>query len=215
LSKPLLNILGSFSDFSYEDISLSVQEIEDYKSKYFDLCDKVTSNQQKEKVSILDDVDFELELIHRDDINVRYILSLLAKLKLADRQDYEAQKKVIFDLLSTDVQLRNKRDLIMAFIDKNLPEISGFDDVLETFDLYWNDQQEKALQKICVDEKIPYEGMNTLIDRYIFSGRPPLRDDIVDILEVTPKIRERKTIAERVIHKIVDFVNVFLDGVAF
>jgi len=211
----LLNILGSFSDFSYEDISLSIQEIEDYKSKYFDLCDKVKSNQQKEKVSILDDVDFELELIHRDEINVRYILSLLAKLKLADSRDYDAQKKVIFDLLSTDVHLRSKRALIMEFIDKNLPEISGFNDVLDVFDRYWNEQKEQAIQKICKDEKVPYEGINTLIERYQFNGRPPLRDEIVDILEVKPKIRERKTVAERVIHKIIDFVNVFFEGMDF
>tara|TARA_B100000586_G_scaffold266362_1_gene239362 strand:- start:406 stop:3291 length:2886 start_codon:yes stop_codon:yes gene_type:complete len=208
----LLNILGSFANFSYDDITLSLQEIEDYKSKYFDLCDKVKSNQQKEKVSILDDVDFELELIHRDEINVRYILSLLAKLKLADSRDYDAQKKVIFDLLSTDVQLRSKRDLIMAFIEKNLPEASSVNDVLDTFDRYWDEQQEKAIQKICIDEKVSYEGINTLIDRYMFSGRSPLRDDIVDILEVKPKIRERKTISERVIHKILDFVNVFVEG---
>ena len=211
----LLNILNSFTNFSYDDISLSIQDIEDYKSKYFDLCDKVKSNQQKEKVSILDDVDFELELIHRDEINVRYILSLLAKLKLADSRDYDAQKKVIFDLLSTDVQLRSKRDLIMEFIEKNLPETSSVNDVLDTFDRYWDEQQERAIKKICVDEKVPYEGINTLIDRYMFSGRVPLRDDIVDILEVKPKIRERKTIAERVIHKIVDFVNVFVEGMDF
>ena len=211
----LLNILGSFANFSYDNISLSLQEIEDYKSKYFDLCDKVKSNQQKEKVSILDDVDFELELIHRDEINVRYILSLLAKLKLADSWDYDAQRKVIFDLLSTDVHLRSKRDLIMEFIDKNLPEISGFNDVLDAFDRFWDEQQEKALQKICAEEKVPYDGINALIDRYMFSGRPPLRDDIVDILEVKPKIRERKSIAERVIHKIVDFVNVFVEGMDF
>jgi type I restriction enzyme R subunit len=211
----LLNILGSFANFSYDDIALSLQEVEDYKSKYFDLCDKVKSNQQKEKVSILDDVDFELELIHRDEINVRYILALLAKLKLADSRDYDDQKKVIFDLLSTDVHLRSKRDLIMEFIDKNLPEISGFNDVLDTFDRFWDEQQEKALQKICAEEKVPYDGINTLIDRYMFSGRPPLRDDIVDILEVKPKIRERKSIAERVIHKIVDFVNVFIEGMDF
>lgn len=122
---------------------------------------------------------------------------------------------MIFDLLSTDVQLRSKRDLIMAFIDKNLPEISSFNNVLDAFDRYWNEQQEQAIQKICKDEKVPYEGINTLIERYQFNGRPPLRDDIVDILEVKPKIRERKTVAERVIYKIVDFVNVFVEGMDF
>ena len=46
----------------------------------------------------------------------------------------------------------------------------------------------------------------------MWDKRPPLRDEVVDILEVKPKIRERKNIAERVITKIVDFVNVFVEG---
>ena len=65
------NVLSSFSDFNWDDLEMDEQTFEDYKSKYLDLHDKVRSDHEKEKVSILDDVDFELELIHRDEINVR------------------------------------------------------------------------------------------------------------------------------------------------
>jgi len=51
------------------------------KSKYLDLYDKTRTAEAREKVSILDDIDFELELIHRDEINVVYILKLLGRLK--------------------------------------------------------------------------------------------------------------------------------------
>jgi type I restriction enzyme R subunit len=71
------NILTAFSDFKWEDLKMNEQLFEDFKSKYLDLYDKVKSNHQKEKVSILEDVDFELELIHRDEINVSYIIQLL------------------------------------------------------------------------------------------------------------------------------------------
>jgi type I restriction enzyme R subunit len=64
------NILAAFADFKWEDLAMNEQLFEDYKSKYLDLYDKVKSDHQKEKVSILEDVDFELELIHRDEINV-------------------------------------------------------------------------------------------------------------------------------------------------
>src|SRR5690606_16967157 len=74
----LRNVLESFADFSWQDLQLTVQTFEDYKSKYLDLHDKVKSDHNKEKVSILEEVDFELELIHRDEINVTYILNLLA-----------------------------------------------------------------------------------------------------------------------------------------
>jgi type I restriction enzyme R subunit len=68
------NILFAFSDFKWEDVQMTEQLFEDFKSKYLDLYDKVKSDHQKEKVSILEDVDFELELIHRDEINVNYII---------------------------------------------------------------------------------------------------------------------------------------------
>ena len=88
------NILTAFSDFKWNDLAMQEQQFEDYKSKYLDLYDKVKSDHQKEKVSILEDVDFELELIHRDEINVSYILQLLIKLKSkVQRRSYQQQKK--------------------------------------------------------------------------------------------------------------------------
>lgn len=60
------NVLESYADFSWEDVGIDEQTFENYKSKYLDLYDKVKSENQKEKTSILDDIDFELELIHRD-----------------------------------------------------------------------------------------------------------------------------------------------------
>ena len=71
--------LSAFSDFKWADLKMTEQQFEDYKSKYLDLYDKVKREHQKEKVSILEDVDFELELIHRDEINVAYIIQLLIK----------------------------------------------------------------------------------------------------------------------------------------
>ncbi|MEI7999121.1 MAG: type I restriction endonuclease subunit R, partial [Candidatus Omnitrophota bacterium] len=77
----LKNVLTTFADFNFEHLVMNEQLFEDYKSKYLDLWQKVKTDHQKEKVSILEDVDFELELIHRDEINVAYILKLLANLK--------------------------------------------------------------------------------------------------------------------------------------
>jgi type I restriction enzyme R subunit len=70
-------------------LAMPEQQFEDYKSKYLDLHEKVKQENDKEKVSILEDVDFELELIHRDEINVTYILKLLANLKTATPSEKE------------------------------------------------------------------------------------------------------------------------------
>jgi type I restriction enzyme R subunit len=86
------NILDGFSAFKREDLSLNEQTFEDYKSKYLDLYESSRTAGEKEKVSILDDVDFELELIQKDEINVSYILKLLAKFKDYQEAERECHK---------------------------------------------------------------------------------------------------------------------------
>lgn len=103
----LKNVLSTFTEFRFDDLSMNEQTFEDYKSKYLDLYDKAKSHTQKEKVSILDDVDFELELIHRDEINVTYILKLLAKLKDAKPEEKESQEKSLVELVAGDAKLRS------------------------------------------------------------------------------------------------------------
>jgi type I restriction enzyme, R subunit len=113
------NIMAAFADFNWNDLQMTEQQFEDYKSKYLDLYDKVKNDTKKEKVSILEDVDFELELIHRDEINVAYIIQLLIKLKgflLNDKKDISQAEQEIFNLLSTETTLRSKRELIEKFI---------------------------------------------------------------------------------------------------
>ncbi|MCU0341850.1 MAG: type I restriction endonuclease subunit R, partial [Spirosomaceae bacterium] len=61
------NVLASFADFDWEDLPIDEQTFEDYKSKYLNLYDKVKRDRATDKVSILDEVDFELELIRRDE----------------------------------------------------------------------------------------------------------------------------------------------------
>jgi len=70
--------LESYTDFNWGCLGLDEQSFENYKSKYLDLYDKVKNNEAKQKTSILNDIDFELELKHRDLINVAYIINLLA-----------------------------------------------------------------------------------------------------------------------------------------
>jgi type I restriction enzyme, R subunit len=89
----LRNILESFSEFDDNDLSLPAQRFADYRSAYLDLYDKVKTSNQVEKASILNDVDFELELIHKDIINVQYILQLLAKLYGADATEAPGIRK--------------------------------------------------------------------------------------------------------------------------
>lgn len=208
------NVLTTFADFSFDDLNLSEQDFEDYKSKYLDLYDKVKSSTSKEQVSILEDVDFEIELIRRDDINVYYILRLLANYQGATKAEKERIKATINNLLNSEIQLRSKRELIEEFINENLPEIQNSDEIPDEFDEFWSVKQKEAFAKLCKDENIPPEKVSEIIERFIFTQRKPLPDTIVEMLETKPKIRERKPIVERITDKIMDFVETFINGMA-
>ena len=205
------NVLGSFADFSFEDLAMPEQEFEDYKSKYLDIYDKVRTDTQKEKVSILEDVDFELELLHRDEVNVAYILQLLAKLKASTPEEKEQRKKEIIDALTGDANLRSKKQLIEQFIAENLPTID-VDDITTEFEGFWNAERQKALERISKEEGLATEKMQGIIEQYLFTEREPLRDDVISLLDTPPTILQRKKIADRIIDKMKDFVRTFLDG---
>lgn len=209
----LKNILSGFSDFKFGDLAMGEQAFEDYKSKYLDIHDKVKTHVQKEKVSVLEDVDFELELIHRDEINVAYILKLLGKLLESKKDEQEKQRKAIIDLLGGEVQLRSKRELIEKFINENLPEIKDVETIPEAFESFWDAEREKAFVELYKEEQLVPDLLRGAVENYLFTERAPLREDVVNIMENKPKLLERKPVAERVIEKIMAFVGAFYEGV--
>jgi type I restriction enzyme R subunit len=211
----LKNILNSFSDFSWDDIGIDEQEFEDYKSKYLDLHDKVKSEHQIEKVSILEDVDFELELIHRDEINVTYIIQLLIKLK--SKVDQEGKggdtEKEIANIINTHTQLRSKRELIEKFISQNIPEIEDTDSIPQEFDKFWVEEQRTAFNELVKSENLSIERTEQLIENYLFAEREPLRDEVLDLIEGDkPTLLNRKKIGDGILKKIIDFVETFING---
>lgn len=208
------NVLASYTDFSWDDLGIDEQTFENYKSKYLDLYDKVRQDNSKEKTSILEDIDFELELIHRDIINVAYIIKLLARLKEAKSTESEKQKKAIMDLLGGEQKLRSKRELIEKFIKENLPHIPDADNIQDEFERYWQDQKVLALQKLCDEENLDKEQFNSLMEAYIFSGQEPIRDEVLKCLDNRPSVLSAREIGNRIIQKMKEFVELFVVGMA-
>lgn len=215
----VMNVLKSFSQFTWADLCLTEQAFDDYKSKYLDLYDRTrTESKGEDKASIIEEVDFELELIRRDEINVTYILALLANLKAAELSDDEQERKsaasrkqAILDMLGSEVQLRSKRELIEKFIEEYLPDLKSADDVESGFETFWNEEREQSLVALCQKEGLKREEVEQMIAAYHFTQRPPLRDKVVAALEVKPKILERKSIIERVTRKLLELVRTFDD----
>jgi type I restriction enzyme R subunit len=205
------NILGGFSDFKWDDLKILEQEFEDYMSKYLDL--KPSVNPNKEKVSILEDVDFELELIHKDEINVTYILKLLGLFKESENEEQKAkQKEEISNLLNNNPQLRSKREIIEKFINENLVKIDNSDSIEDEFIKFWDEEKVKAFNAIADEENLNKDELKKVVDTYIYEQREPLPNDIAKTLIETPKYLDRKTIVTRVLDKIVGFVDKFYES---
>ena len=215
----LLNVLKTFSEFSWSALWMTEQAFEDYKSKYLDLYEKSRSDKEGDaKASIVEEVDFELELIQRDEINVTYILALLAKLKEAEqsddegeRQSAEGRKQAILDMLGSEVQLRSKRDLIEKFIADYLPGVKSSESVEGAFSEFWTAEREASLSGFCKDDGLDRAQVEIMIRNFHFTQRPPLREEIVAALLVKPKILERKAILQRVADRLLELVAKFDD----
>jgi type I restriction enzyme R subunit len=206
------NVLGTFTEFSFEDLGMDEQTFENYKSKYLDLYDTIKSETQKEKVSILNDIDFELELIRRDEINVTYILTLLAKLHDSEPKEQEEQRKTISDILASETQLRSKKELIEKFIEENLPLITDSELVANEFESFWTVEKKKAILKLAKEENLDYKRLVDLVSNYLFTEKEPLRDEIIEVMNERPSLRDRATTSERILGKIKDFIETFIDG---
>jgi type I restriction enzyme R subunit len=211
----LKNTMTTFADFDWEDLAMNEQLFNDFRSKYLDLWQKTKHDTAKEKVSILDDVDFELELIHRDEINVTYILKLLAALKDAKKSEQEAKKKEIVDILSGEANLRSKRELIEKFIEDNLPQIEDSDTILQEFEKFWTEEQQKAFETFVKEENLSSERTQKLIEDYLYAEREPLRDELLNLIEGDkPSVLKRKTVGNRILSKVVNFVETFINGMS-
>ena len=208
--------MSHYSEFTWDDLEMEEQLFADYTSKYLDLKDRLGSDPSPEKTSILNDIDFELELIRRDTINVTYIIQLLIKFKSKhSAKDKESIEKEISNLLNTEVSLRSKRELIEKFIQESLPNIEDTDTIPEEFEKFWNEEQENALQELVKTENLSEEKTERLIENYLFTEREPLRKEILALrVEGRPSVLKSKEIGDRILNKILDFVETFVNGIS-
>lgn len=209
----LKNILITFADFKFEDTSIDEQTFEDFKSKYLDIYDKVRTEHEKEKVSILDDVDFELELVRRDEVNVDYILRLLSQLVGASEDEKQKIIGSIMNTLSGDTALRSKRELIEKFINGTIPNITNSEDVENEFNNFWTKEKTEALERISREEGVVSTRVEKLIEDYIFTGRKPRRTELANTLEKQPSILQRNSILKRISKRLNGFIETFIEGI--
>lgn len=206
------NILSTFADYKEEDLGTTEQTFADYTSKYLDIYDKVRRPKDDGKTSILDEIDFEVCLIHRDDINVGYILRLLAETQNMSEEKRAERKRNILDIVNSDTRLRSKRELITRFIETNLPHIDDLDNIRQAFETFVDDEKRKAIIAMCEHHHLDLQQVNKIIEDYLFSNVLPRPEQIAEALLVKPKILERERILASATQSIKSLIDTFIDG---
>ncbi len=187
--------LKTFEEFNFtnENIGMGEQEFEDYKSKYFAIYDEVKNKHgESEKVTILNDIDFEIEILRNDLINVSYIMELVRKIDLKDKEEQQRNREQIRRILDNadDPTLRLKRDLIREFIDEVVPKLSEEDDIDEVYLKFENAKREEEFKKFAHQQAVDEEILKAITGEFEFSGVVN-QDELKDLVG-DKKLREKR-----------------------
>jgi type I restriction enzyme R subunit len=203
----LRNILSSFDEFEADD-DLSPRDEQDYRGVYTDLYDKYRPKEVDAKI-INDDLVFEIELLKQVDVNIDYILMLVQKYHDSNCQD----KQIIADVersINSSYELRNKRDLIEAFIDS----LDHTEDVDSDWKKYVSAKREEELSRIIEDEKLDDAKTRDLVDRaFRDGGIPESGTAVADLMTKKPSRfgggGAYSTMKQRILEKLKGFYERF------
>lgn len=203
--------LKTFDEFAFDKETLGIDEqtYEDYKGKYLDIYDKVMRPDKEtgEGESILDNIDFNIEILRNDLINVQYILDLLNQIDLSDTEQQEKDIKEIRKVLdkADDDQLRLKSDLIRTFLDKVVPNLNEGDSIDDAYYNYESKVKVGELEQFSEETDYPLELLKSLVKEFEFSGH--LNNNLIEegvsggLLIRTKKIKRVKSFIKDIVKK--------------
>lgn len=162
----LLNILTSFDEFEGNEL-LTGRQRQDYQGIYLNLYADFRQLQEVERESIVDDVVFEIELIKQIEINVDYILMLVTKYRdeRGDGDDTEIRAQIT-RAVDASPSLRNKKDLIEAFVDS----VSVTSEIDAEWAAFVAARREDELQQIIADENLKPDETRAFVDTAFRDG---------------------------------------------
>ena len=175
------NLLTSFDEFKGKEI-LSERDLQDYLGRYQDLRDEWNERRKKgELEDIVDDIVFEIELIKQIEINIDYILMLVAKYHDTHCQDKEVLI-TIRKAIDASPELRSKKALIENFIDG----INDVDDVMTEWRTYVAAEKERELTAIIEEEKLKPDETRKFIENAFRDGS--VKTTGTDIDKIMPPV---------------------------
>lgn len=217
------------------DLGMTEQQFMDFRSKYLDIYDTFaggckpseenqtpdedTESTETPTESGIDDIDFCLELLHSDIINVTYILELIADLNPYSA-DYKEKRTYIIDTMIKDAELRNKAKLIDGFIQQNVDDdrdnfmarkqkFDGTSDLEERLNNYITTERNNAVDKLAKEEGLDVSVLNHYLSEYDY-----LQKEQPEIIQEALKekhlglIKKRKTLT-RILDRLKSIIRTF------
>ena len=185
-------------EFDEESLGISQQKYEDYRSKYLGIYDRVRNS---EKTSILADIDFGIELMHTDKINVSYILNLIRTIDFSNEDKIKKDVVKIRRLLdkADNDDLRLKSDLIREFLEKVVPKAGKNDSVDELFNDFMEEKSDAEVNEIAQEVNVEKDMIKGFINEYEYSGK-------IDGLKIKENLKGGFLVKKKLADKIKNFI---------
>ena len=221
-----------YEDFDADDpgLILSEQDYNDYRSKYLDMTVGFIKEEKTDEPSLLEepqaeygdggkleDIDFCLELLHSDVVNVAYILSLISNLNPSD-ENYEQKRQEILDTMIKDAAMRKKTQLIDDFIKRNVDyDKAGFQRAKAdgTMDLearlknYIIERKTEAVEDLAMTEGVDPEALGKYMSEYDYLGRE--KPEIIQeaVRKKKMGLLARSATVRRIVEKMREIIDLF------
>lgn len=221
-----------YEDFDNDDpgLVLSEQDYNDYRSKYLDMTVGFIKPEDENDGMLhdgrqeiqygdqsIEDIDFCLELLHSDVVNVAYILSLISDLNPSD-EDYEKKRQEILDTMIKDATMRKKTLLIDSFIKQEVDndkegfkraKADGTMDLEGRLQRYILKMKNKAVQDLAADEGVEEEALCNFITEYDYLGRekPEIIQEAVRKTKMGLMLRSAKV--KRILERMREIIDLF------
>ena len=176
----LRNILSSFDKFAGNEI-LSERDFQDYIGTYTDLYEEYKSKSEEEE-SIKEDIVFEMELVKQVEVNIDYILMLVAKYHASNCEDKEILGS-IDKAIKSSLTLRSKKELIDKFISK----INADTNVYSDWAKFVKQQKEIDLENLIKEENLNEKETRKFLDNSFRDGE--VKTTGTDIEKILPPMR--------------------------
>ena len=209
------NILRNFDEFQNFEKIISERQMQDMKSVYVDIRESFLNERRSREAEAqqvdFSDVEFQIDLLKTDEINLDYILNLIMQ-KAKESKDIEHLKDEIRRVIKSSLGTRAKEDLVMDFISKKrLSELQNDDNIIETFYNFAKREKEEKINQLIAEENLnekAYRFIEKSISKGFVEYTGDELDGIIPPLSRRGGAREKKK--EIVLEKLRKIVDVFV-----